>query len=197
MELTNDPAIPLIGVHCIWFLYEIFHNKKKNKNENKTSFALLVIQNKVQVPQLSPFTILFLTSSTLSLQPHPNILFPPSPCKTTILSLQPPDSSLFPNTFQCSGLSTRSFLCCNTFSPFQACKLLFLVEDPAPCPQATSSLALGCYSLSLTIPRSATLHVCSYAHLVSTHQPGILQGQGTLGQWGLALSRCSRNICKR
>lgn len=55
MDLAYDLAIPLLGIHGVWFLYDIFHNKKENENKNKISFARLVLQNKVQVPQLPAF----------------------------------------------------------------------------------------------------------------------------------------------
>lgn len=46
-----DPAIPLLGTYCGFSLHEIFHNKRKKKD--RIPFALSILQNRAQVPQLS------------------------------------------------------------------------------------------------------------------------------------------------
>lgn len=105
MELPYDLATPLLGTYGVWFLYDIFHNKKENENKNKIPFAGLILQTKVQVPRLpaffsppSPFIIwlpTYLSSLLHNILPstqyeHTKLYLPPS------LSYSPfPDMFLF------------------------------------------------------------------------------------------------------
>lgn len=82
-ELPYDLAIPLLAIYGVWFLYDIFHNKKENENKNKISLARLVLQNKVQVPRLPAFrSPLHNLAPTYLSSLVSNILLPPHDTNT-------------------------------------------------------------------------------------------------------------------